>query len=148
MCKQLWSPRLPSFSFRMLPAHCMDKGDMSDSEMRALLHKIIEDIDEGRLQVRRRPSRSLPVGGSVIVAALGLGLGGCSSSKPKTVSPEPTVTAVTPEPTATPTAKPTPTETKPTPAPTATATIAPPTPDYMAPDPDPGARPMYGVDLD
>ncbi len=115
--------------------------EMTDREMRAVLHQIIEDIDEGRLKLPRRSSRALPVGGSVLVAALGLGLVGCSGSKPTTVTPAPTETV---EP------KPAPTETSttpsPPPAPTETKPVDPgPTPDYMAPDPAP--QPMYGVPL-
>jgi len=114
-----------------------DPIEMTELEMRALLRTIIDDIDAGRRAVMGRPTRTLPIGGSVLVAALGLGLGGCSSSKPMTTSPQPTQTATAPDP-----------------APAPTGPIDPgPVAEYMAPEPDPNpapidppAEPIYGVE--
>ena len=49
---------------------------MNDREMRALLQEIIEDVDQGRLEVET--PRALRRAGSVLIAAAALGLSACS----------------------------------------------------------------------
>lgn len=68
---------------------------MTDHDLRKQLHQIIDDIDSGRLTLPRRRAPRLPVGSTVLVAALGLGLMGCGGNKPGTTSPQPTTTGTT-----------------------------------------------------
>jgi len=115
---------------------------MTNDDMRARLHRLIADIDAGRVAVPRRAPR-FAKGSTVLVAALGMSLAGCGGSKPNTTQPAPTATTTAPAP---------------EPMYGAPAPDRPVDPgvqaEYMAPDvepepePVPDAKPMYGVEMD